>query len=83
MLLHNMGTDLADGMTDGGADPSYWRTAPLIGMRFFRTFLHDGRATSIEEAILAHGGEASGAADAFRALSKTDQETLITFVEAL
>src|SRR5262249_19599378 len=43
LLLHDMGAALADGMTDGSADASYWRTAPLIGMRFFRTFLHDGR----------------------------------------
>lgn len=84
LLLHDMGAELADGMTDGGAESSsYWRTAPLIGMRFFRTFLHDGRATSVEEAILAHDGEARGAADAFRALATTDRETLLSFVEAL
>jgi CxxC motif-containing protein (DUF1111 family) len=83
LLLHDMGGDLADGMTDGGADYSYWRTAPLIGMRFFRTFLHDGRADSVEAAILLHDGEARGAADAFRALAAGDRETLISFVEAL
>jgi CxxC motif-containing protein (DUF1111 family) len=83
LLLHDMGGELADGMTDGGADSSYWRTAPLIGLRFFRTFLHDGRAGSVEEAITLHDGEARGAADAFRALAAGDRETLISFVEAL
>jgi CxxC motif-containing protein (DUF1111 family) len=83
LLLHDMGGELADGMTDGGAAYSYWRTAPLIGLRFFRTFLHDGRAGSVEEAILLHDGEARGAADAFRALAASDRETLLSFVEAL
>ncbi|HEY5952556.1 MAG TPA: di-heme oxidoredictase family protein [Kofleriaceae bacterium] len=83
LLLHDMGPALADGMTDAGADSQYWRTAPLIGMRFFRTYLHDGRVDSVEAAILAHDGEARGAADAFRALAATDRQTLISFVEAL
>lgn len=83
LLLHDMGAELADAMTDGSADGSYWRTAPLIGMRFFRTYLHDGRAGSIEDAILAHDGEGRAAADAFRALSATDQQALLAFVEAL
>ncbi len=83
LLLHDMGSALADGMADGDADSSYWRTAPLIGMRFFRTFLHDGRASSVEEAITLHDGEGRGAADAFRALSAADRETLLSFVEAL
>ena len=83
VLLHDMGGALADGMTDGDSGTRYWRTAPLIGLRFMRTFLHDGRAGSVEEAIDLHDGEARGAADAFRALSTADRETLITFVEAL
>jgi CxxC motif-containing protein (DUF1111 family) len=83
LLLHDMGAALADGMSDGSADSQYWRTAPLIGMRFFRTFLHDGRAGSVEEAIVAHDGEARGAADAFRALPAADRETLLSFIEAL
>jgi len=83
LLLHDMGAALADGMSDGDAASHYWRTAPLIGMRFFRTFMHDGRAGSVEKAILAHDGEARGAADAFRALSTTDRGALTAFVEAL
>ncbi len=83
LLLHDMGPDLADGVTDGMAGSAFWRTAPLIGLRFIRTFMHDGRAGSVEDAILAHDGEARGAADAFRALAAADRETLLTFVEAL
>src|SRR5262249_52943988 len=52
LLLHDMGDELADGMVDGEAASRDWRTSPLIGLRFNKTFLHDGRAHSIEEAIL-------------------------------
>ena len=65
MLQHDMGDLLADGMTDGGADSRGWRTAPLIGLRFSMLFLHDGRASSVADAILAHAGEAQSSADAF------------------
>jgi CxxC motif-containing protein (DUF1111 family) len=83
LLLHDMGAAFADGMTDGGAASSSWRTAPLIGLRFARTYLHDGRAQSVTDAVLAHDGEARGAALAFQALSQDDQHILIEFVEAL
>ena len=83
LLLHDMGAALADGMTDGGASSTSWRTAPLIGLRFARTYMHDGRAHSVGEAVLAHGGEAQRAVMAFQALSQDDQRTLIEFVEAL
>jgi CxxC motif-containing protein (DUF1111 family) len=83
LLLHDMGDALADGMTDGSASGAAWRTAPLIGLRFYRTYLHDGRATSVEDAILAHDGEGRAAADAFRALGAADRQTLLSFVEAL
>jgi CxxC motif-containing protein (DUF1111 family) len=83
LLLHDMGAALADGQTDGGASSLQWRTAPLIGLRFARNYLHDGRAHSLTEAIHAHDGEAHGAAQAFQALSPADQQTLIEFVQAL
>jgi CxxC motif-containing protein (DUF1111 family) len=83
LLLHDMGAALADGMTDGGATSRAWRTAPLIGLRFARTYLHDGRAHSIGEAVLAHDGEARGAALAFQSLSQDDQHILIEYVSAL
>jgi CxxC motif-containing protein (DUF1111 family) len=83
LLLHDMGAALADGMTDGNAASAAWRTAPLIGLRFELTYLHDGRAHSVTEAVLAHDGEARGAREAFQALAPDDQRTLIEFVEAL
>ena len=70
-------------MTDGGASPRAWRTAPLIGLRFLVSYLHDGRAPSVEAAVLAHDGEARDAALAFQALPEDDRRALIEFVEAL
>ncbi|HEX4419334.1 MAG TPA: di-heme oxidoredictase family protein [Kofleriaceae bacterium] len=83
LLLHDMGPALADGQTDGSATSTGWRTAPLIGLRFARTYLHDSRAQSVTEAVMAHAGEASGALQAFQALSADDQSLLIQYVEAL
>lgn len=83
LLLHDMGPALADGQTDGKATSGAWRTAPLIGVRFARTYLHDSRAHSVTEAVLAHAGEATVAVQAFQALSADDQSLLIQFVEAL
>jgi CxxC motif-containing protein (DUF1111 family) len=83
MLLHDMGDGLADGMTDGGGTSKDWRTAPLIGLRFSKLYLHDGRASTIADAILMHGGEAQASVDAFNALSPADRDALIAYVEAL
>ena len=82
LLLHDMGNDLADGMTDGGTSVD-WRTAPLIGLRFALSYLHDGRAGTVADAIMQHGGEASASRDAFAALSPDDQAALLAFVQAL
>jgi CxxC motif-containing protein (DUF1111 family) len=91
LLLHRMGDDLADGLpadaaVDGQADSFSWRTAPLIGLRFNRSYLHDGRAKSVTDAILMHrgdGSEANPAIDAFEALGTDDQAALVQFVEGL
>jgi len=83
LLLHDMGPALADGMVDGGGDSRTWRTAPLIGLRFSTLYLHDGRASTVEDAILAHAGEAAAATAAFRALSAPDRALLLAYVEAL
>jgi len=83
LLLHDMGNALADGMTDGGATSREWRTAPLIGLRFAILYLHDGRATTVDEAIRAHGGEAAAAAAAYAALSDADRAALLAYVSAL
>jgi CxxC motif-containing protein (DUF1111 family) len=83
LLLHDMGPALADGQTDGMSTSLQWRTAPLIGLRFATNYLHDSRAHSVEEAIMAHGGEAAGAVQAFQALTAEDQQLLIAYVQAL
>ncbi len=86
LLLHDMGKGLADGVVEGAAGPRDWRTAPLIGMRFFRTFLHDGRASTLDDAIRAHaseGSEANESARAYEALSASDRASLLSFVRAL
>ncbi|HVV87435.1 MAG TPA: di-heme oxidoredictase family protein [Kofleriaceae bacterium] len=83
LLLHDMGDGLADGMTDGGGDSRTWRTAPLIGLRFSKLYLHDGRASTVTDAIRAHGGEAAGSVAAFDALSPADRDALVAYVEAL
>ncbi|NQX80933.1 MAG: thiol oxidoreductase [Flavobacteriaceae bacterium] len=90
MLLHDMGEELNDNYTEGFADNSEWRTPPLWGLglskdaqggRYF--LLHDGRATSIEEAIILHSGEAENSKNDFLSLSKEDKGKLIMFLESL
>lgn len=92
-LLHDMGAELADNRTDFLASGSEWRTAPLWGMasvlaisqRFHGTaaLLHDGRARSVEEAVLWHGGEASAVREHFMQLAKAERAALIAFVNSL
>lgn len=86
LLLHDMGPGFSDGLADHEAGPSEWRTAPLLGLRHLRSYLHDGRAPTVEDAIVLHGGAGSEAADAvaaFDALSPSDRQTLLTYVESL
>lgn len=89
LLLHDMGPGLADGRPDYLATGSEWRTPPLWGIGMIQTinnhtfFLHDGRARNLTEAILWHGGEAEKSKNAFKALSKSDREALIKFLESL
>ena len=82
LLLHDMGPALAD-VCAPGATPSEVRTAPLMGLRFRELLLHDGRVTSLQETIMLHGGEASGARERFTALSAAHQVELIAFLETL
>jgi CxxC motif-containing protein (DUF1111 family) len=70
-------------MTDGGGTSKDWRTAPLIGLRFSKLYMHDGRASTVTDAILAHGGEAAASVAAFNALSPADRDALVAYVEAL
>ena len=84
-----MGPDLADNRPDYEATGSEWRTPPLWGVGLVETvnrhtrFLHDGRARSLEEAVLWHGGEAERSRENFRALSATDRAALLRFLESL
>ncbi|HEX8782995.1 MAG TPA: di-heme oxidoredictase family protein, partial [Steroidobacteraceae bacterium] len=86
LLVHHMGSGLADGITQGAAGPDEFRTAPLwgVGQRVF--FLHDGRTSNIITAILDHAGEGSEANRAvhnFQGLSAADQQDLINFLRSL
>jgi CxxC motif-containing protein (DUF1111 family) len=89
LLLHDMGDALADNRPDGQANGREWRTTPLWGLRLMKRFLngqallmHDGRARSVEEAILQHGGEASASRNAFSALTAAQRAALLDFVES-
>lgn len=88
-LLHDMGPELADDRPDFAASGSEWRTAPLWGagqsdaVNGHGFYLHDGRARSIEEAILWHGGEATQARTRFAALPPDDRQSLLTYVSSL
>ena len=86
LLLHDMGVERADGMTEGEATSRDFRTAPLIGLRFTKPYLRDGSAATIEEAILAHGAtgsEAAASVAAYQALSPDDAALLLQFVSSL
>ena len=89
LLLHDMGEGLADDRSEGGANGHQWRTAPLWGLGLIevvngeRYLLHDGRAQSLAEAILWHGGEAAAAREAYAALAATDRERLHRFIDSL
>lgn len=89
LLLHDMGSDLADERPVFNASGSEWRTPPLWGIGFFpsvnghQRLLHDGRARGVAEAILWHGGESAPARDEFERLNADEREQLILFVESL
>lgn len=89
MLLHNMGPDLADNLEEYLASGNEWRTPPLWGISLSKKangnqyFLHDGRAQSIIEAVLWHGGEAESAKNQVITMSKKDRALLLKFIESL
>lgn len=90
LLLHHMGRGLADRFNEYSASGSEWRTTPLWGLGFLETvsgveqrYLHDGRARTIEEAILWHGGEAAQSQRDFKALSASERMDLIAFLRSL
>lgn len=89
LLLHDMGDRLTDARTDFLAEGVEWRTPALWGIGLTKvvlpmaTFLHDGRAQTLAEAILWHGGEAMAAREAFRLATRADRDALIAFLETL
>jgi CxxC motif-containing protein (DUF1111 family) len=82
LLLHDMGPELAD-ICFGLATPSEFRTEPLMGVRLMTRFLHDGRASTLPQAIELHAGEGARARDLFRALPLAQQAALVAFLKTL
>lgn len=89
LLLHDMGEDLADNRPDFLATGREWKTRPLWGIGLtglingHTTFLHDGRAKNLTEAILWHGGEAQQAKEKFKQLSLEKRNMLLAFLNSL
>ncbi len=89
LLLHDMGPGLADNLGELDATGSEWRTPPLWsigltdGVSGGEAYLHDGRARTLEEAILWHGGEADSVKESFRTMSSADRAALIKFLKSL
>jgi CxxC motif-containing protein (DUF1111 family) len=81
-LLHNMGT-LGDNLEMGNSTGAEMRTAPLWGLRFINNYLHDGRARTLDQAILAHDGQARSARDQFAGLAADAKSKLIAFLNSL
>ena len=80
-LLHDIGT--GDGIAQGDAKPEEIRTPPLWGVRLRAPFLHDGRASTLREAIEVHGGEALKSRTLFEQLQPLDQNSLVAFLGSL
>lgn len=89
LLVHDMGPGLADNRPDYLANGNEWRTSPLWGIGLFEKtngtpyYLHDGRARSLKEAILWHGGESQNSLNQFTKLSRADREAIIMFLQSL
>jgi len=81
-LLHDMGA-LGDNLEMGNSTGREMRTAPLWGLRFINNYLHDGRARTLDQAILAHDGQARSARDQYAALAAEPKSKLIAFLNSL
>jgi len=81
-LLHDMGS-LGDGLEMGNAKGVEMRTTPLWGLRYVVAYLHDGRASTLEQAILAHDGQGRASRDRFTALAGNQKTKLIAFLKSL
>ncbi len=94
LLLHDLGNTLAAGIGSYGeaiAPPNSttvpvapeWKTPALWGVADSAPYLHDGRADTLEDAILAHAGEAAGVTDAYKVLKPAEQQEVIAFLKTL
>jgi CxxC motif-containing protein (DUF1111 family) len=83
LLLHDVYPDGAHGVVEGDASDRELRTAPLWGLSHTGPYMHDGRSSTIEDAIARHFGEATDVVTAFRALSATDRAALLAFLQSL
>ena len=90
LLLHDMGRGLSDKRAEFSASGREWRTTPLWALGFLedlnrldQRYLHDGRARTVEEAILWHGGEAKASRDAFKALELNQRLQLLRFLRSI
>ena len=83
LLIHDMGEDLADGVTMKVATGSEFRTQPLWGVAATAPYMHDGRADTLHDAVLAHGGEAKGVVEAYEKLSEEEQNNIGAFLRSL
>ena len=97
LLLHQMGRELVGGGSygeppvpddpdsddDESPSPSEWRTPPLWGVADSAPYLHDGRASTLEEAIKMHAGQGQRSARKFASISKEEQDNLLGFLKTL
>jgi CxxC motif-containing protein (DUF1111 family) len=83
LLVHLMDETMADHMVQGQATGQMWRTSPLWGLRFRKKYMHDGRATTLHDAIQLHGGEAQKVRDRYLALSLDERRVLQAFLDSL
>ena len=92
LLIHDMGTELADNISMGLPQPSTlsgfttgseFRTQPLWGVRMSAPYLHDGRADTLDDAIRLHGGEGQASRDAYLSLTQPERDDIIAFLEVL
>lgn len=83
LLLHDLGASNGDGIVDGLATGTQWRTTPLWGLGLRTSFMHDGNAKTLNTAIARHGGEASQVIANFNALDSQSQSDLLAFLQSL
>jgi CxxC motif-containing protein (DUF1111 family) len=98
LLLHKMSPDMTGGGSygerpipppggggggDEGPSPSEWRTPPLWGVADSAPYMHDGRAATLEEAILLHGGQGAASKTKYSQLSQVEKDRLIAFLNTL